>query len=597
MARRQEAERALLQRERELADFVENAAEGLHRVGPDGTILWANKAELQMLGYSWDEYVGRHIAEFHVDGDVIDCILSTLLSGGTLIDQPARLRCKDGSIRHVLIHSNGSFEDGKLRYTRCFTRDATERRQRDEALAQRDRMLLNAPVVAALLVGPAFTFRLANRRYVELAGRGALDGKAYAEVFPELGGTEAMRMLEQVYRTGQACGAEELRVELARPDGVLEERFLQYNLKPFTTAPGEEQGVIVVAVDVTDKVRNRRSLERAHAERERLFEELTLANRTKDEFLAMLGHELRNPLSPIVTALQLMRMRGETGAVREREIIERQVEHLVRLVDDLMDVARATRGQIELKAERGDIAVPLAKAVEMASPLLEQRSHRLAVEVEQDMQWKATRCAWRRSSRTCSRMPRATPRTAAPSPCPRAATALAGCASACAITASAWRPRCCPRCSACSSRASAASTASRAASVSAWRWSRTSSSCTAARSRPTAPAWGRAANSSCACRCTRWRWPACRSPRWRRGRRRGGASWSSTTTSMRPRRSACCCRCTGTRSRCSTIRSAHWPRRRACCRTSRCSTSACRCSTALSWPCACARRSAITPAA
>jgi PAS domain S-box-containing protein len=388
VARRQEAERALLRRERELADFVENAAEGLHRVGRDGTILWANKAELQMLGYRWDEYVGRHIAEFHLDAPVIDSILATLLSGGTLIDQPARLRCKDGSVKHVLIHSNGSFEDGKLRYTRCFTRDATERRQRDEALAQRDRMLLNAPMAAALLVGPAFTFRLANRRYCALAGRGELEGKTYAEVFPELRGTESTRLLEQVYRSGEPCSVDELRIELVGPGGMREERFLQYNLEPLTNIPGEEQGVIVVAVDVTDKVRDRRSLERAHAERERLLDELTTANRTKDEFLAMLGHELRNPLSPIVTALQLMRMRGETGAMREREIIERQVEHLVRLVDDLMDVARATRGQIELKSERGDIAVPLAKAVEMAGPLLEQRGHRLAVEVEEGMEWE-----------------------------------------------------------------------------------------------------------------------------------------------------------------------------------------------------------------
>jgi PAS domain S-box-containing protein len=388
VARRQEAERALLRREQELADFVENAAEGLHRVGADGIILWANKAELQMLGYRWEEYVGHHIAEFHRDEDVIGHILATLLAGGTLIDQPARLRCKDGSVKHVLIHSNGSFEGGTLRYSRCFTRDATERRQRDEALAQRDRVLLNAPVAAALLVGPELTFRLANRRYRELVGRGELEGKTYAEVFPELRGSEPMHMLERVYRTGEPCSVDELRIELAGPDGVPEERFLQYSLEPLTNTPGEEQGVIVVVVDVTDKVRDRRSLERAHAERERLLDELTTANRTKDEFLAMLGHELRNPLSPIVTALQLMRMRGETGAMREREIIERQVEHLVRLVDDLMDVARATRGQIELKSERGDIARPLAKAVEMAGPLLEQRGHRLAVEIEEGMEWE-----------------------------------------------------------------------------------------------------------------------------------------------------------------------------------------------------------------
>ena len=388
IARRREAEQTLRRREKEFADFVENAAEGLHRVAGDGTILWANRAELQMLGYTWEEYVGRHIADFHVDAPVIDSILSKLSSGETLYDQPARLRCKDGSVRHVVIHSNGHFEDGKLRYTRCFTRDATLRHQRDEALAQRDRMLLNAPVAAALLTGPEFTFRLANRRYCELVERADLEGRDFLDAFPDWRGSEMARLLEQAYRTGAPLSVEELRVELARAGGEREERFLKLSLEPLGGASGEEQGVILVAADVTEQVRSRRSLERAHAERERLLEELTAANRTKDEFLAMLGHELRNPLSPIVTALQLMRMRGDGTALREREIIERQVDHLVRLVDDLMDVARATRGQIELKVEQVDIDRPLAKAVEMASPLLEQRGHHLTVDIEPGLHWQ-----------------------------------------------------------------------------------------------------------------------------------------------------------------------------------------------------------------
>ena len=105
------------------------------------------------------------------------------------------------------------------------------------------------------------------------------------------------------------------------------------------------------------------------------------ANRAKDEFLAMLGHELRNPLSPILTALQLMKLRGEPGSERERTVIERQVSHLTRLVDDLLDVSRIARGRVELKTEIVEIAEVVAKAIEMASPLLEQREHTLKVDV------------------------------------------------------------------------------------------------------------------------------------------------------------------------------------------------------------------------
>ena len=388
LARRKETEAVLRQTEREFSDFIENAAEGLHRVGADGTILWANKAELQMLGYRWEEYVGHHIAEFHVDEPVIGSILCRLSSGETLYDQPARLRCKDGSIKHVLIHSNGHFEDGKLRYTRCFTRDATERRERDIALAQRDRMLLNAPVAAALLTGPDFIFRLANRSYCELVGRSGLEGKAFLQVFPELRDSEPLHLLEQVYRSGRMARVEELRIVLQDTDGQPRERFLKFSLEPLAVTEGDEPGVILVAVDVTEHVRSRQEIERAHAEREELLAELTAAGQAKDEFLAMLGHELRNPLSPIVTSLQLMRLRGEEGGLREREIIERQVGHLVRLVDDLMDISRVTRGKIDLKFERVEISQPLDKAIEMASLLLEKRRHRLDVEVEPGLAWE-----------------------------------------------------------------------------------------------------------------------------------------------------------------------------------------------------------------
>ncbi|HET7731135.1 MAG TPA: PAS domain S-box protein [Usitatibacter sp.] len=141
LALRQETQAQLADRERELADFVENAVVGLHRVGPDGTILWANRAELEMLGYEPHEYIGRNIAEFHTDAALLASILETLGRGGRLRDQPATMRCKDGSERHVLINSNARIQDGRLVYTRCFTRDVTERWLAQEALRERSAML------------------------------------------------------------------------------------------------------------------------------------------------------------------------------------------------------------------------------------------------------------------------------------------------------------------------------------------------------------------------------------------------------------------------------------------------------------------------
>jgi PAS domain S-box-containing protein len=131
---RQRREEALHHSQQELSDFVENAAVCLHWVGADGTILWANQAELDFLGYSRDEYIGHPIAEFHADRPIIEHILQRLSRNETLLEYEARLRCKDGSIRHVAISSNVMREAGRFIHTRCFTRDITARKLAEEAL-------------------------------------------------------------------------------------------------------------------------------------------------------------------------------------------------------------------------------------------------------------------------------------------------------------------------------------------------------------------------------------------------------------------------------------------------------------------------------
>jgi PAS domain S-box-containing protein len=120
--------------DRHLVDFVDTAAIGLHRVAADGTILWANEADYAPLGYTRDEYVGHDIREFHVDEDVITDILRRLAAGERIHDYEARLRAKDGTIRHVRITSSVLFDEGKFVHTRCFTRDVTEARRTEEAL-------------------------------------------------------------------------------------------------------------------------------------------------------------------------------------------------------------------------------------------------------------------------------------------------------------------------------------------------------------------------------------------------------------------------------------------------------------------------------
>jgi PAS domain S-box-containing protein len=153
----------------------------------------------------------------------------------------------------------------------------------------------------------------------------------------------------------------------------------------------DPSGRVIRAANVVD-ISDRKQVE---DERARLLEservaraEAEQASRAKDEFLALLGHELRNPLSPMVTALQLMKLRGARSDVgegasgsKELDVIERQVRHLVRLVDDLLDVSRVTRGKITLHRQPVEIGEVVANAVEMAGPLLEERRHILDIDV------------------------------------------------------------------------------------------------------------------------------------------------------------------------------------------------------------------------
>jgi PAS domain S-box-containing protein len=141
ISERKATEDELRRKTSELEDFFENSAVGLHIVSGEGIILRANKAELNLLGYTADEYIGRHIAEFHADAQAIGDILHRLSCGQGLDRYPARLRAKDGSIKHVHITSNSRFDSGRFVNTRCFTTDMTELHRAEAARRESEERL------------------------------------------------------------------------------------------------------------------------------------------------------------------------------------------------------------------------------------------------------------------------------------------------------------------------------------------------------------------------------------------------------------------------------------------------------------------------
>jgi PAS domain S-box-containing protein len=134
MRERSSAEEALRRCNDELTSFFENATIGLHWVRDDGIIKWANRAEYELLGYTKEEYIGRNISEIHADDEVIADILTRLCRAETLKNYEARLRCKDGSIKNVVIDSTVLWDKGRFVHTQCFTRDITEQKKAEREL-------------------------------------------------------------------------------------------------------------------------------------------------------------------------------------------------------------------------------------------------------------------------------------------------------------------------------------------------------------------------------------------------------------------------------------------------------------------------------
>src|SRR5688572_15599186 len=490
----------------DFGDFFDKAAVPLHVVGPDGTILNANQAELDLLGYSREEYVGRNIAEFHADAPVIREILARLGAGDTIRDYEARLRCRDGSIKHVLITSNVRFDAGRFVNTRCFTRDITAQKRVDELSAQ------TADYLEGLMEGFVaydgnWRMTYMNAAAERLLGRERTEvlGKTWHQAFPHAVGNPVDQMYQRVMRTrtgermdydyahyrrwleisaspvksggvavyfrdvsdretlnqvGRTLSAElDLeRVVQAVTDAATEasgaqfgeffynvtnesgEPSVRYSLSGLPRdsavfAPALEGSGIVRSDDITNDAR---AIPKAHlpvrsylavpvisrsgevlgglflghektavfteraerlvagiaaqaaiamdnarlyrAERETAAK-LRDADRRKDEFLATLAHELRNPLAPIRTGLHLLRITqpGSDSAEQARAMMERQLGHLVRLVDDLLEVSRISRGKIDLRRAPIELAAVVLSAVETTRPAIEAARHQLEI--------------------------------------------------------------------------------------------------------------------------------------------------------------------------------------------------------------------------
>ena len=246
------------------------------------------------------------------------------------------------------------------------TTDQVQSEQRLKAAEARWRAHFEqAPGVVCILEGPRHVFRFANDRYLALVGGRQVLGKTVREALPEVESQGFFELLDRVYRTGETHTGAAAPLLLETKSGGSQRRYVDFAYQPIRDEAGAVTGILVNGYDVTERVTTSEQLRAEHAR--------------KDEFLAMLAHELRNPLAAIANAGELLRRPDLPDPSRAvaGEILGRQVQQLTRLVDDLLDVSRITRGRIELQRGVFELGDAVARAIESVQPLMQARGHEL----------------------------------------------------------------------------------------------------------------------------------------------------------------------------------------------------------------------------
>ncbi|HSC69211.1 MAG TPA: response regulator [Cellvibrio sp.] len=236
------------------------------------------------------------------------------------------------------------------------TRYIQEQQRKSAEEARWRQLFTKSPAFMCVLTGPDHLFEYANPRYLELIGNRDVVNKPLREALPEIAEQGFNELLDFVYSTGQShTGIATPILLMDQAAGVERQLFLDFVYHPIRNAENDITGIFVNGYDVTERVLSEQSL----AEQDR----------RKDEFLAMLAHELRNPLAPIRNSSELLKQTALDDASVHRlgDLISRQVNQLTRLIDDLLEVSRISQGRMELQKGPVQLDQAIKFAIESTS--------------------------------------------------------------------------------------------------------------------------------------------------------------------------------------------------------------------------------------
>ncbi|WP_313176043.1 ATP-binding protein [Massilia sp.] len=338
-----------------------------------------NDAYIEILGDKHPSSLGAPFKDIwgEIWGDIGPIVERALQGEGTWWEKLPLLMNRHGYDEQTWFtfsYSAVRDDSGAVGGVYCACVEATEQvlgeRYRKEENERLMTLFEQAPGIIAVLRGPEHMFEIANKSYQQLIGYRDIVGKTARMALPEVEGQGFFELLDQVYTSGEPFVGHAVPLKVAREPGApLELRYIDFVYQPIRDPHGNVVGIFVEGSDVTP--------------RKQVEDELRAANRQKDQFLAMLAHELRNPLAPITTAAHLLKMGTlDARAVRNAsEIISRQAEHMTSLVNDLLDVSRVTRGLVTLEKEELDLNTIVAGALEQVRPLIEAKRHALTMEL------------------------------------------------------------------------------------------------------------------------------------------------------------------------------------------------------------------------
>jgi PAS domain S-box-containing protein len=245
----------LREKDRQLTDFMENAAMGMHWLAEDGTIIWANNAQGSLLGYSLAEYVGKKFQDFHVEARDAREILQRLAGNEQLKNFETRLRAKDGSIKTVLLDADVQWREQTFVHARCFLRDLTARQHMEEALRQSElrfrQLAENINVVFWLWSPRERQFLYISQVYEKVWGRSCESLIADPASFIETVHTEDRAAVLEKIKSQEAGEHTMLEYRILRPDGAV--RWVRDRAFPLQNDSGEVQRIAGLTEDVTEQ--------------------------------------------------------------------------------------------------------------------------------------------------------------------------------------------------------------------------------------------------------------------------------------------------------------------------------------------------------